>query len=731
MGAFMNDNGLLHKITGRHITMLTVLSSLAVYVPAIKSDFFSDDKVYVVGNTVLQSIPLSKFWKFFFTRTNPYEFLPLRDLSYRIDIALWGEKAMGFHLHNIALYGLCCLFVWLLTSEIFRLTTIHTNPVASKENTDQQIWLCALTTCLFAVHPAHVESVAWISGRKDLLSAMFAMASLWQFAKGVNQSRIYPLCLTWAYIFYACALLSKASVITLPGVSFLLAYACLKRRYSPVKSVIKAVVLVVPLVCLSLSLLWITLNVGRATGIQESIFVQELMTGYDHIGSALKILALLAKLTVLPFWTRLIYEMPETRVMSVTAIIVGGVLLTAAGWGALLWIRKKSISALGVFWFVLCCVPFLQLISFRTWSLVHDRFVFLAGYGLVLAFASLVMKLSRPPRKVISLVVVLIFFLLTANQAFKWRSVEDLVLDTARKSPDNVNAQLMVIKGVYLKKSLFENAEVFARGIESPYLREMITSYVRAEEALARNAPAEALRIFGSYLQFVDTTQPDFLLFSGTLEEANGHYLEAVKFYYQQQQLADLQSRTQQAEKNLKRVRGYYSSQMNKLLLSVKDDPENIDTRGALANLQLELFKLDESMLNYKVILRLKPGLPPALYNLGLALLAKGEFEKAAEEIQKAVSGGFRTADVLNNLAIAQQKGGAIAEAEATFLEAIELDPANVSPQLNLIQMYYALDDNEKARELLLRILGRNIGNPEVSRIIRLAFADLLKSNGE
>lgn len=182
------------NIPGWQIAVFTAVTSLAAYIPTIQSPFFSDDYVYVVGNQNLLSIPLSEFWQFFSTRTNPYEYLPLRDLSFRVDAAIWGVTPIGFHLHNLILYAFCCLFVWLLTAEICRLVSRPTSSSSIAE-INQQTWICTLTTCLFAVHPAHVEAVAWISGRKDLLSGLFAFASLWQFTQGINQEKLRPLSL--------------------------------------------------------------------------------------------------------------------------------------------------------------------------------------------------------------------------------------------------------------------------------------------------------------------------------------------------------------------------------------------------------------------------------------------------------------------------------------------------------------------------------------------------------
>ena len=90
------------------VTLLVILLTGVAYLPAVSGEFFSDDFTYIVSNERLRSLQPSETWKIFVTLTNRYEFLPLRDLSYRIDLALFGLDPAGYHLHNIALYLVCC-----------------------------------------------------------------------------------------------------------------------------------------------------------------------------------------------------------------------------------------------------------------------------------------------------------------------------------------------------------------------------------------------------------------------------------------------------------------------------------------------------------------------------------------------------------------------------------------------------------------------------------------------
>lgn len=179
-------------------------------------DFFVDDYVYVVDNSFLQNLDFHDIFSLFISQSNVFEYLPLRDLSYWLDLQLFGLNPLGFHFHNLALYGLSCFAVWLFSIEIIRF--IGKERVAEADQT----FIAFTITAIFTLHPAHVESVAWISGRKDLLSGLFAVLSCWQFTRALNEEFKTSWRLVLAIIFFVFALMSKSTVIALPMVIFIL-----------------------------------------------------------------------------------------------------------------------------------------------------------------------------------------------------------------------------------------------------------------------------------------------------------------------------------------------------------------------------------------------------------------------------------------------------------------------------------------------------------------------------
>ena len=157
-----------------------------------------DDPDYVINNPWIRSWSWENLTNIF---TKPYaaNFLPIHLLSYTLDYRIWGLDPFGYHMQSIILHSINTILVLRVTRQLFRSS-----------------WLAFLAALLFAVHPAQVEVVAWISARKDLLATMFSLLSVLFYLRATDRvpMRRTPYMLSVAA--FALALLSKASVVTLP-----------------------------------------------------------------------------------------------------------------------------------------------------------------------------------------------------------------------------------------------------------------------------------------------------------------------------------------------------------------------------------------------------------------------------------------------------------------------------------------------------------------------------------
>jgi len=179
------------------MALLLAILTLGAYLPALNADFIWDDDSYLTENKVLKSPDaLYKIWMV--PRANP-QYYPLVFTGFYIEKKLWGLNPAGYHAVNIALHFLAALFLW-------RVLVFLKVPLP---------WLCA---AVFALHPINVESVAWITERKNVLSLAFFMASLLCFLHW-DASLEKSARLKWylaSLALFLCAMLSKTVAAAMP-----------------------------------------------------------------------------------------------------------------------------------------------------------------------------------------------------------------------------------------------------------------------------------------------------------------------------------------------------------------------------------------------------------------------------------------------------------------------------------------------------------------------------------
>ncbi len=201
------------------ILLLICLATLAVYLPAIPGTWLWDDDLYLAGNEEVKS-PAGLFHIWFSPSVTP-NYYPMVFTSFWLEYRLWGDHPQGYHLTNVLLHcANCLLLYWIL----IRL----------------RIPGGMFTAGLFALHPVHAESVAWIAERKDVLSSLFFLGAVlvWVKAKEAAPSRLRVLqqasgdllhkwglrSETMVLLLFAAAMLSKTVTCTLPVVLLLLAW---------------------------------------------------------------------------------------------------------------------------------------------------------------------------------------------------------------------------------------------------------------------------------------------------------------------------------------------------------------------------------------------------------------------------------------------------------------------------------------------------------------------------
>jgi len=211
------------------------LVTFLVYFSSLQNDFVNyDDNIYVYENPYIRSFDLAMFkWAFSTFRYGNWH--PITWISLALDYAIWGLNPLGYHLINITLHATNTFIVALLVAEL-----LHAVKLFTIDDSYFTLIVVATTSLLFGLHPLHVESVAWVSERKDLLCALFFLLGIMTYMKYLNvtsnegvqkklTSRILNKWVLFAFGFFTLALLSKPMAVTLPVVLLILDWYPFKR----------------------------------------------------------------------------------------------------------------------------------------------------------------------------------------------------------------------------------------------------------------------------------------------------------------------------------------------------------------------------------------------------------------------------------------------------------------------------------------------------------------------
>jgi len=383
-----------------------------------------DDQEYVIGNPVVREGLTISGATWAFTATYAANWHPLTWLSHMADVTLFGLDAGWHHRVNVLIH---CASAILLFLALRRMTGA--------------LWRSLLVAALFAVHPLHVESVAWISERKDTLGALFWMLAL--LAYGAYARRRTPLSTLAVAACFALGLMAKPMVITLPFVLLLLDFWPLGRiraaggneRHR--QAITRLTLEKLPLFALCVASAVVTFTAQRSGGTVSSL--AGLPVG-DRFANALhSYVAYLLKLTW-PSQLAVFYPLPDSRPLP---ILIGAAALLAAVSAAVIraWPRLPSL-AVGWLWYLGTLVPVIGIVQVGSQAMA-DRYTYLPSIGIFLIACWGVPDLLAGTRRRAGLLAgiaafaVCGFALIAASQTSFWRSGRDLFEQTLRNTSGN------------------------------------------------------------------------------------------------------------------------------------------------------------------------------------------------------------------------------------------------------------------------------------------------------
>ncbi|HRK34020.1 MAG TPA: tetratricopeptide repeat protein [Candidatus Hydrogenedentes bacterium] len=407
------------------------LLAIAPYLPAVNNGFVEfDDDDYVYGNSVVSNGLTWNGALWAFTTGHAANYHPVTWLSHMLDVTLYELHPTGHHVTNVVLHTLVTLALFLFL-----------------QRATAQSYLAWFVAALFAVHPLHVESVAWVSERKDLLCAFFSVVTLYLYTRYTE--RRSPALYALILVAFALALLSKPMAVTLPFLLLVIDYWPKKRLADlslgdtlPIR-IRRLVAEKLPLFALALLSSLLTYLVQQRGG--AMLPLDHLAPGHRIANAAVAYVLYVWKL-IWPTQLSPIYPHPGDTLPLWQALSALALLLAIS---ALVWVsRGRTPYALsGWLWFVGMLVPVSGIVQVG-YAAMADRYMYLSMTGILIVIVWSVARLveatsSRTARMMViglSLVVVLLLSFRTVQQVGIWRDSETLFKHAIAVTEGNAEA---------------------------------------------------------------------------------------------------------------------------------------------------------------------------------------------------------------------------------------------------------------------------------------------------
>ena len=387
------------------IYLALAAATLVVYAQIFEHDFINFDTHQYVLNPVVMSgmTQTGVYWAF--TTDFVGNWHPVTWLSHMLDVELFGLMAGAHHLSSLLIH---VLNVWLVFYLFNKMTHL--------------LWPAALIAALFAIHPTHVESVAWVAERKDVLSGFFFLLSIGSYLRFIERPSIYRY--ASLLIFAALGLMSKPMLVTLPFVLLLLDYWPLQRlgqsqsvRYVLLVELPRLIFEKIPLFVLALASSIITYTVQQGAGAMNA---GQYLTWYERIFNAAVAYIFYLQKTLIPADLALFYphpgQWPASEIVA-SLVILGGISLVC-----LVKFKRAPYLFVGWGWFLGMLVPVIGFVQVGSQA-AADRYTYLPTIGLSIVLVYGLAHLFEQHRTRVSIVASCALLVLVFYAAVAWQYV--------------------------------------------------------------------------------------------------------------------------------------------------------------------------------------------------------------------------------------------------------------------------------------------------------------------
>ncbi|HEV3410107.1 MAG TPA: tetratricopeptide repeat protein [Chthoniobacterales bacterium] len=614
--------------------LLLVASVVFAYQPAWNAGYIWDDDMYVTHNPLLTAA--DGWGRIWFSFDAPSQYFPLTYTTFRIEHAIWGLNASGYHWVNILLHAANALLLW-------RLLRVLDVPAA---------WFGA---ALFALHPVQVESVAWITERKNVLMGLFFLASLLAWVRFLDEKpkRTYWW-LALSFVLYVLSLSAKTTACTLPAALVLILW-WQRKPITAERWLHIAPYVLAGIAAGIISILWERSHPGYRAEFLPMGLIERVLMGSRAIWFYLSKLA----------WpTELMFSYPRWDISRADATDYLWPILLLLLIGAIIYARRwlgRGPEVAFVF-FVATLSPLLGVVMVTTflYSFVADHYQYIACIGPLALFAAGAARVVRPPLAYAGAALVLATLgALTWQQTKMYQNEETLWLRTIAQNPESWMARNN-LAGYWVTQKRFDEAiEQYRTLIEQR--PDDPLGYQNLGVALARKGdPAAAVEHYQRALALQPHTPrtehnlAQALVALGRNDEAIRHFERALAL---RKSRRGLEAQTAELHVELATVllkQGATDEARRHFEEAQKLNPgavQNADVYINLGNAALQKREFTSAVSNYRQALAIRPNDPEAHSNLATALLLQGNIADALKEFEATLALAPQSVPTLNNFA--------------------------------------------------------------------------------
>ena len=591
------------------VCLFLVIATLLVYWQVKNHSFVNyDDRQYVTHNHYVNTGFTLESIKWSFTAIHSSNWHPLTWLSHMLDCQIYGMNPGHHHLTNVLLHILNTLLLFL----VFKRMT-------------GKLWQSGFVAALFALHPLHVESVAWVAERKDVLSTFFWMLTLWSYTRYVERSELKQYLL--AVLFFILGLLAKPMLVTLPFVLLLLDYWPLRRfelgsrRQSNSQQRRFYFGLIwekIPLFFLSSVSSVVTYLAQKSSGAVNSLAA---IPFHIRIANATVSYASYIGKMIWPHKLAVFYPYPETIVS--WKIAVAGLLLAGISVIVCIMVRTKPYVAVGWLWYIGTLVPVIGIIQVGVQKMA-DRYTYVTLIGLFIIIAWGVPEILdrwRYKRVILAVSTTFIlsaFMICTWFQVKHWENSITLFEHTLNVTEDNSIAHINLGEALAGQGRIdaavrhYNEALRIKPNLAAPHLN---LGVALKEEGNLSGAINHFTKVLGLKSDCAEAHYElgDTLNRKGDFASAIEHYLEAVRIKPDYAKVYNnLGVILARQNKDKEAIVHFYKA--------VQIDPAYAGAYYNLGKIFTHQGKFKDAIYNYRQTLHFNPENTQALYNLSWIL---------------------------------------------------------------------------------------------------------------